>query len=319
MAINYIDDDTDLQVGQIINVITDTVADIAVSIPGPAGFFDAPIYQFINISDFACELTPRDGEINGEASFVLAAQTSLALMPNGVDQYYFVGNFNPDISGGLVIQTGQSLTYSATSYDGTGSFQPIGPDLNLDPAAGSSTDPKYIATGMFNVIGDALTKTKTYIGALIAKLSITGTNLSSYPRAALVAEVGDGVTEADGAICAVLGGDSAVTTADAAFSVDNQNSTSGSGFDYIIKGTKATHDGYPQLVPKKGFALVTINSVSLPVGIYFGVATDDAGIVAQVGADNTIGDGSLYISLLDGSGGLFQKQNDVWEELAVVP
>src|ERR1051325_3696168 len=220
MAINYIDDDTDLQVGQIINVITDTVADIAVSIPGPAGFFDAPIYQFINISDCACELTPRDGEINGEAYFVLAAQTSLALMPNGVDQYYFVGNFNPDISGGLVIQTGQSLTYSASSYDGTGSFQPIGPDLNLDPAAGSSTDPKYIATGMFNVIGDALTKTKTYIGALIAKLSITGTNRSSYPRAALVAEVGDGVTEADGAICAVLGGDSALTTAEAAFSVD---------------------------------------------------------------------------------------------------
>lgn len=148
-------------------------------------------------------------------------------------------------SGGGAIPAGSSITYSATPYAGTGSFQPIGPDLNLDAAAGSSTDSKYIAVGMFNVIGDALTKTKTYIAAVIAKLSITGTNLSTYPRAAIAAEIGDGVTEASAAFCAVLGGDSALTTATAAFGVDLQNSTPGSGFAFGVDLSRATHDGYP--------------------------------------------------------------------------
>ena len=45
-------------------------------------------------------------------------------------------------------------------------------------------------------------------------------------------------------------------------------------------------------------------------------AVDDAGIVAQVGADATIGDGSLYVSHVDGAGALFQKRNDVWVDTA---
>lgn len=83
----------------------------------------------------------------------------------------------------------------------------------------------------------------------------------------------------------------------------------------MLDGHKESHDGYPAAVPLVGFARINQNSVDLPVGIYFGVATDDAGIVAQVGADNTIGDGSLYISHVDGAGKLFQKQNDVWVDL----
>lgn len=219
-------------------------------------------------------------------------------------------------TGGGPIPAGSSITYSATPYAGTGSFQPIGPDLNLAAAAGSSTDSKYIATGMFNILGDALTKTKTYIAAAIAKLSITGTNLSSYPRAAIAAEVGDGVTAADAAVIAVVGGDSAQTNARAAYAVDNQNSTPGSGFSYVIDGYKASHDGYPAFVPLLGFARVGHNTDG-DISLFFGQAVDDTAIVAQVGSDALWADGSLYISAVAGAGKLFQKQNDVWVDLQV--
>src|SRR5689334_14039076 len=74
-----------------------------------------------------------------------------------------------------------TVEISTDDYGDSGSYQPIWADLNLAAGAGSSTDPKYIAAGMFNAIGDALTKTKTYLAGLIAKLSVTGTNLSTYP------------------------------------------------------------------------------------------------------------------------------------------
>lgn len=223
---------------------------------------------------------------------------------------------DPPDSDGLVLSQLSTIVYEDTDYEAANSFQPVGIDLNLAAGAGSSADPKYIAPIMGNVIGDTLTKTKSYIGALIGKLSVIGAKLSTYPWAAVVAEVGDGVTAADGsAVVAVVGGDSAQTGTDAAFSVDYQNSTAGSGFDYIVRGARAAHDGYLAAQARKGFAVVALNAGGLPVGIYFGVATDDAGIVAQVGADNTIADGSLYISILDNAGKLFQKQNDVWIDL----
>lgn len=43
-----------------------------------------------------------------------------------------------------------------------------------------------------------------------------------------------------------------------------------------------------------------------------GDATDDTGIIADVGADADIVDGSLYMSCTDGAGVLFIKKNDVW-------
>lgn len=220
-------------------------------------------------------------------------------------------------SGGLAIPEGGSVTYSPAEYSDDGSFQPIGPDLNLDPAAGTSEvgDSAYLATIMGNTFGDALTKTKNIIAGVIGKLSVTGARASTYPVAGVIAEVGDGVTEADGGFVAVLGGDSAQTNARAAFSVDNQNSVPGSGFDYVVDGAHETHDGYPAFAPLKAFARIALNAGGLPVILAFGVATDDAGIVAQVGADNTIADGSLYISHVDNAGKLFQKQNDVWVDL----
>lgn len=209
------------------------------------------------------------------------------------------------------------ITFGQTPRADEGSFQHISPDLTVAAAVGTSEegDSDYIAPVMGNIIGATLTKVHNVLAGLIGKLSITGTRASTYPVAAIVAEVGDGVSECDGGVVAVIGGDSEQTKGDAAFSIDHQNSTAGSGFDWIVRGARAAHDGYNAAAPLKGFALVAINSVSLPVGIFFGVATDDAGIVSQVGADNTIGDGSLYLSHLDNAGKLFQKQNDVWVDL----
>jgi hypothetical protein len=195
------------------------------------------------------------------------------------------------------IPAGGSVIYSPTPYAGTGSYQPIGPDLNLDSAAGSSTDSKYIATGMFNIIGDALTKTKTYIGALIAKFSITGSNPSSYPWAPIIAEVGDGTIGATAAVVGVVGGDSAQTNTDAILAVDNQNSVPGSGFNYMVKSYRAGHDGYPAAVPLLGFAHLGVDSGG----------TKDVVIRVAAFTDNdatTLGDGSLVIDPTTGSGKL---------------
>ena len=58
------------------------------------------------------------------------------------------------------------------------------------------------------------------------------------------------------------------------------------------------------------------DSGSLPCLIFSGAQTDDNGMRGECGADNTIADGSLYISVVAGSGKLFQKQNDVWTDIA---
>lgn len=201
-------------------------------------------------------------------------------------------------------------------YADDGSRQAVEADLEITAGAGTSEegDSAYIGGVMGNVLGAALTKVHNVVAGVIGKLSVTGARASTYPVAGVVAEVGDGVESGDGVV-AVIGGDSEQTNANAAFAIDHQNSTAGSGFDWVIDGHKEAHDGYDAGVPLKGFARLNVNSVDLPVGIFFGIATDDAGIVAQVGADAAIGDGSLYVSHVDGAGKLFQKQNDVWVDL----
>jgi hypothetical protein len=237
-----------------------------------------------------------------------------------------VATFTKQVDGTFVFAPQGSLqgthnsgTVEITSdeYEDAGSFQPIWADLNLAAAAGTSEegDSSYLAAMMGNVFGTALTKVHNMIGAVIGKLSVGGDRATTYPLAAVIGEIGEDSEHADAAVVAVIGGDGGAVNANAAFAIDHLNSNSGAGFDWVIDGHKEAHDGYNAGVPLKGFARVNVNSVGLPVGVFFGVATDDAGIVAQVGADNTIGDGSLYISHVDGDGKLFQKQNDVWVDL----
>ena len=57
------------------------------------------------------------------------------------------------------------------------------------------------------------------------------------------------------------------------------------------------------------------DAASLPCMIFSGAAANDANIVTAVGADTLWADGSLYISVVDGAGKLFQKQADTWVDL----
>lgn len=144
--------------------------------------------------------------------------------------------------GDIIIANGGEIQFADT-YSGTSSYQPIWADLTLAAAAGS-TDGKFLAPFMGNVFGTNLTKAGNYIGGLIGHYSIDGTNASTYPVGGVLAGITDGTTTADGAFVAYIDGDSAVTTARAAFKVMTNNSTAASGFDFGLDLQDAAHDGY---------------------------------------------------------------------------
>lgn len=139
--------------------------------------------------------------------------------------------------------TGDEPIEIVDSDSSTGSHQTIAGDLNLTATAGRDTS-AYKAAIMGNVIGSALTKLGNIVAGIIGKYSIESTNASNYPKAGVIGEVGDSTTTADGAFVAVLGGDSGVTTARAAYTVDNQNSTPNSKFTYGLDLRGVDHDGY---------------------------------------------------------------------------
>lgn len=173
-------------------------------------------------------------------------------------------------------------------FGGTTSHQTVAADVTMDPAAGTSTvgQSKFLAAGMFNLLGDTLTKTKNYLGGLIAHYTVTGTRASTYPTGAVLAGIGDTTTTADGAVVAYVDGDSGVTTANAAFKAMSNNSTVGSGFNYGLDLTSAAHDGYNALAILKADIRGT-NDVCVLNGA--GVPTD--GVTGAAFA----GPGSLYI------------------------
>lgn len=82
------------------------------------------------------------------------------------------------------------------------------------------------------------------------------------------------------------------------------------GHRYVNAGTKAA----PYW--SKGLSLGQ-DANGLPAVVFTGAQASDANIVTEVGADTLWADGSLYISVLDGNGKVFQKQNDVWVDLQV--
>lgn len=226
-----------------------------------------------------------------------------------------------DDESNIVLKTGPQSAVVVSrdaAYSDEGSRQALEADLELDDAAGTSDegDSSYLGGVMGNVLGTGLTKVHNIIGGIIGKLSVGGARATTYPLAAVIAEIGEDSENADAGVVSVIGGDGGAVNADAAFSIDHLNSNAGAGFDWIINGHKEAHDGYDAGVPLKGFARVGVNAGGLPVGLYFGVATDDAGITAQVGADATVADGSLYISHVDNAGALFQKRNDVWVDVS---
>lgn len=191
----------------------------------------------------------------------------------------------------------------SAGYSGADSFQPDWVDLTLAAAAGDSTDTAFLSPYMGNVFGTNLTETKNYIGAGIFHYSVDGTNASTYPVGAVLAGIGDGTTTADGAVVAYIDGDSATTTAGAAFKVMSNNSTAASGFDYGLDLQDAAHDGY-QAVDEDFYLKAPLRLVKDVVFL----VNDAAPVNGTTGAD-VAGPGSLYVDATSATGVLYINTN----------
>jgi hypothetical protein len=201
----------------------------------------------------------------------------------------------------LVIEEGPSgdeIEAAPEAYEGTDSHQVIAADLNLDAGAGTSAsgDSSFLGAIMGNVLGATLTKTKNYLAGLIGHYNVTGTKNTTYPAGAVLGGIGDGVTAADGAFVAYIDGDSATTTAGAAFKVRTNNSTAASGFDYGLDLQDAAHDGF-QAVDSAFYNAAVVRLVE-DICLVVGTATPTDG-VSGTGV-GIAGKGSLHLNTSDG-------------------
>lgn len=174
------------------------------------------------------------------------------------------------------------------SVTGDSSYQTVSADLTVAATAGDNTDTHYFGAAMFNLFGATLTKTKNYLGGVIGAYSITGTKATTYPAGAVLAQITDGVTEADGAVVAYIDGDSAQTNCGAMFKVRNNNSTVGSGPDFGVDLQDAAHDGFQPVNAAfyKKAPVRIVGDVCLLVG--------SGDPVNGTTGDNVCGPGSLY-------------------------
>lgn len=137
------------------------------------------------------------------------------------------------------------LEGDAQPYGGPDSYQPVAVDLELTAGAGGTAgDPSFLAPIMGNLLGSTLTKAGNYLAGLIGHFTVDGANSSTYPTGAVLAGIGDGVTDVHGAVVAYIDGDSAQTNAGAMFKVMSNNSTAASGPDYGLDLQDAAHDGF---------------------------------------------------------------------------
>lgn len=176
-----------------------------------------------------------------------------------------------------VVNATSTPDYITEEYGDRHSHQSDAADLTLDAKVGSNdaTNPKFLAASMWNVFGDALAKTANYIAGVIGAYSITGTKASTYPTGAVLAQISDGVTEADGAVVAYIDGDSSQTKANAAFKVMHNNSNAGSGFHWGMD-FKSQHDGYNPVAFLDGEIRLS-NGTKITVSGDTIVFTNDAG------------------------------------------
>lgn len=330
MKVLFYDRDAIAEYGDGLLVMDTTDGALAVSLPSPQDIAGEPI-GVLNVGPNPVTVTTRGtgAKINDSTSYDIAAQfQTTRFVPNGKPGSAARWYVDTE-SGSSVLREGNSLTYGGGAYAGGGSFQPIGPDLELDADAGTSDagDTSFLAPIMGNLIGHDLTQLHNYLGGLVGALSVTGTRATILPMAAALAILMDGVTEADGIVTAHIDGSdpSAETRARAAFAVSILNNHADSGVDYgldLVHVPSAEEDALMSgtAVPftmSKAALRLGVDATGRSVIVAFGLATDDAGIVTQVGADNTIADGSTYHSIDAGAGKLFQKQNDVWTNVGV--
>ena len=205
-----------------------------------------------------------------------------------------------------------NIQSGSNEYSSEDSHQVLGPDMNVSADVGSDDggDPSFISTIMGNLIGDALTKAANYLAGVIGAYSVTGAKATSYPAGAVLAQISDGVTEADGAVVAYVDGDSGLTKANAAFKAMSNNSTAGSGFDFGLDLTSPAHDGYNALAILKADLrlsndVCTLQKAGSPVD---GTSGDGAGFA---------GPGSLCIDTAgaDAYMNAGTKASPVWKKI----
>ena len=132
---------------------------------------------------------------------------------------------------------------------GTVGLQALSVTGRIDSAGvGSSTGtaPAYMGALMATFASDRnLSASQNIPFALLGKYQHTGTDSTAYPGAAVVGEVGDGVTAASYGLMSVVGGDTTATTLTAMYGVDWQSSTvaSRANFGVDLQG-EGTHDSY---------------------------------------------------------------------------
>lgn len=188
-----------------------------------------------------------------------------------------------------------SLLGPSTSYSSASSKQVVGPDLTLAAGAGRNIGDgtSFLAPIMGNVLGANLTKTGTYIAGLIGAFSVTGAKGSHLQVAGVLGIIMDTVTDADGAVVALIDGDSGVTKAEAAFAYRMNNSTAGSGVNFGLDLFHAAHDGFNEAAILKADLRLS-KEVCVLQGA--GVPTDG---VAGTGAGVTE-IGSIYLDRTNG-------------------
>ncbi len=93
-----------------------------------------------------------------------------------------------------------------------------------------------------------------------------------------------------------------------AIQVRNRGTSASKGFRYGLD----LFDSRAQTCDLGMVRMMHVDSGSLPAIWTSGTATDDSGIVSDIGADTLWADGSMYSSIVDGAGKLFIKTNDVW-------
>lgn len=190
--------------------------------------------------------------------------------------------------------------------------------MNLGATAGTSDagDSSFLAAIMGNILGAVLTKTHNFIGGLIGALSVTGTKTTMLQQGAVLGIVMDGVTEADGAVVAVIDGSdpSSATRANAAFAARMNNNNAGSGIDYGVDLYDAGRDN----------TLYTGGGLALPIAkgqIRFSNNTWFVALATAITANvttTTAPAGSMAItSHATGRGKLFYSDGSKWQFMAI--
>ena len=185
-------------------------------------------------------------------------------------------------------------SFSGAGAGAAGSREMLARDLTVAAAAGSatSTDPAMLGSGRFKISGASLTKASNYIAGVMGRYGVTGTKTTTYPTGGVLGMIEDGVTAADGAVVAVLDGDTATTKAGAAFKVKNNNSIAASGFDFGVDLQDAAHDGF-KAVDKDFYKKAVVRLVEdVVLHVMSGAPVDGAsGTLA-----GTAGPGSIALS-----------------------